>query len=97
MADFPENPGLEPHRAYKVIDAWLGKSLGCRKDKIIANVQSHDTAVFLTEEGCGCYIDKGAKKRTHGVVQRRWRGLKLRVGARMWQLQDLINELKRLR
>ncbi|OCL05345.1 glycoside hydrolase family 27 protein [Glonium stellatum] len=71
---FSEIPGLEPQGTYKVIDAWSGKSLGCRKGEVIASVDSHDTAVFLIQEGCGCQVEKGADQRKHRTVQWRWWG-----------------------
>ncbi|OQD60188.1 hypothetical protein PENPOL_c026G04470 [Penicillium polonicum] len=47
-----EIPELKSHNAYKVIDAWTGKDLGCVKDKYKVSLKSHDAAVLVVKGRC---------------------------------------------
>lgn len=51
-AIWSEIPELKSHNAYKVIDAWTGKDLGCVKDKYKASLKSHDAAVLVVKGRC---------------------------------------------
>ncbi|KAK3669275.1 hypothetical protein LTR78_010849 [Recurvomyces mirabilis] len=53
-ADFGEIPGLDADGPYKMLDAWTGESAGCVKGGLDAQVESHDTAVYLIQEYCEC-------------------------------------------
>ncbi|KAJ6131781.1 Aldolase-type TIM barrel [Penicillium samsonianum] len=51
-ARWSEIPELKGHHAYRVIDAWTGKDLGCVKTKYNASLKSHDAAVLLVKGKC---------------------------------------------
>ncbi len=51
-ADFSEIPQLKSGAKYKVTDAWTGKSLGCKKNKMSVKLEQHDTAVLIFESSC---------------------------------------------
>ncbi|KAJ5365991.1 Aldolase-type TIM barrel [Penicillium concentricum] len=51
-AKWSEIPELNSHDAYKVIDAWTGKDLGCVKSEYSASLKSHDAAVLVVKEQC---------------------------------------------
>ncbi|KAK3618546.1 hypothetical protein LTR22_026339 [Elasticomyces elasticus] len=53
-ADFNEIPGLDAIGRYKMLDAWTGESAGCVKGGLDAQVESHDTAVYLIQADCEC-------------------------------------------
>lgn len=71
-ADFSEIPGLQTHGRYKVVNAWTGESMGCVRNGVNMQVESHDTAVLLIQQGCGSYIKKGSEWR-HAQGYRDWR------------------------
>lgn len=51
-ADYSEIPQLEAGGCYNVVEVWSGKNMGCKDNSVEASVASHDTAVFLFEDGC---------------------------------------------
>jgi alpha-galactosidase len=51
-ADFSEIPQLTSGGNYKVTNAWNGKSLGCKKNKVSMKLEQHDTAVLIFEDSC---------------------------------------------
>ncbi|KAJ5688790.1 hypothetical protein N7462_003182 [Penicillium macrosclerotiorum] len=51
-AMWKEIPELKGHNAYKVIDAWSGKDLGCVKNQYRASLSSHDVAVLVVKGAC---------------------------------------------
>ena len=51
-ATFSEVPQLSSGKSYKVIDAWTGKSMGCKKGSVSMKVETHDTAVLVLEDSC---------------------------------------------
>ncbi|KAK4551724.1 hypothetical protein LTR86_010960 [Recurvomyces mirabilis] len=53
-ADFSEIPGLDADGQYKMMDTWTGESAGCVEGGLDAQVESHDTAVYLIQEDCEC-------------------------------------------
>ena len=50
-ADFSEIPNLNEN-AYRVINAWTGKNMGCRKGSVKMTLNAHDTAVLLLKNTC---------------------------------------------
>lgn len=74
-ASWSEIPGLQPNGTYKVMDAWTGADMGCVQNGVPVQVEAHDTAVLLVQEGCGCDIEKRSSwRRQAGTQERRWRG-----------------------
>ncbi|KAK3617881.1 hypothetical protein LTR56_025013 [Elasticomyces elasticus] len=53
-ADFSEIPGLDAGTQYKIVDAWTGKSAGCIIGGLDAQVEGHDTAVYLVQSVSEC-------------------------------------------
>lgn len=51
-AVWKEVPELKHHNAYRVIDAWSGKDLGCVRNKYRASLASHDVAVLVVKGAC---------------------------------------------
>ncbi|KAJ5165648.1 Aldolase-type TIM barrel [Penicillium coprophilum] len=51
-AKWSDIPELKSHDAYKVIDAWTGKDLGCVKSEYSASLKSHDAAVLVVKGQC---------------------------------------------
>ncbi|KAJ5837124.1 Aldolase-type TIM barrel [Penicillium robsamsonii] len=51
-AKWSEIPELKSHGAYKVIDAWTGKNLGCVKSEYSVSLKSHDAAVLVVKGQC---------------------------------------------
>ncbi|OOQ88982.1 putative alpha-galactosidase B [Penicillium brasilianum] len=51
-AVWKEVPELKNHNAYRVIDAWSGKDLGCVRNKYRASLASHDVAVLVVKGAC---------------------------------------------
>lgn len=50
-ADFSEIPGLTEN-SYRVINAWTGKNMGCKKGSVKMTLGAHDTAVLLLKDTC---------------------------------------------
>ena len=50
-ADFSEIAGLNSN-AYRVVNAWTGKNLGCKKGSVKMTLDAHDTAVLLMKGSC---------------------------------------------
>ncbi|CEJ59911.1 Putative Alpha galactosidase (Precursor) [Penicillium brasilianum] len=51
-AVWKEVPELKHHNAYRVIDAWSGKDLGCVRNHYGASLASHDVAVLVVKGVC---------------------------------------------
>jgi alpha-galactosidase len=51
-AKFDEIPELAQKGSYKVTEAWTGKSLGCKKNKVSMKLEQHDTAVLIVGDSC---------------------------------------------
>lgn len=50
-ADFSEIPQLGKN-SYRVINAWTGENLGCKKGSVKMTLKAHDTAVLLLKDNC---------------------------------------------
>ena len=55
-ADFSEIPRLT-ETSYRVIDAWTGRNMGCKKGSIKSTLNAHDTAVLLLQNTCAGVSD----------------------------------------
>jgi alpha-galactosidase len=55
-ADFSEIPRLT-ETSYRVIDAWTGRNMGCKKGSIKTTLNAHDTAVLLLQNTCASVSD----------------------------------------
>lgn len=51
-ATLGEIPGTNRGVSYTFINAWNGSVMGCNSDGVTMQVDSHDTAVLLLQEGC---------------------------------------------
>lgn len=51
-AVWSEIPELQGHDAYRVVDAWSGKHLGCIKKQYSVTLESHDVAVLVVKGAC---------------------------------------------
>lgn len=49
---FDEVPELQAQRPYRVINAWTGRNMGCKRGSVKMAVEGHDTAVLLFKDTC---------------------------------------------
>lgn len=51
-AVFDEIPELNANNPYRVVNAWTGKNMGCKKGSVKMTLDAHDTAVLLFKDTC---------------------------------------------
>jgi alpha-galactosidase len=52
IAVWNEIPEMKDHDAYRVVDAWSGKDLGCIEKQHGVILESHDVTVLVVKEAC---------------------------------------------
>lgn len=57
-ASWGEVQELEEGGSYSVLDAWTGEDLGCVAGEWTVELEAHDTAVLLVQDGCSSRIDE---------------------------------------
>lgn len=49
---FDEVPELDGNNPYRVINAWTGRNMGCKRGSVKMTLDPHDTAVLLFKNTC---------------------------------------------